>query len=164
MVEGSRTDGEPRHGFLVDEVCVLIPRATQSQYLPGVTVFPVPRATPRLRGLVHWRGQGVVAIDVVDQPSAQLPVIGCCDLLLIGHDDNAIALLQGAPPQVVRLADVRSKIADAPTKPLCWLSDALLEPRMDENRQVWWELDMAEIAQRMHSSGQGKSELANPND
>lgn len=164
MATGSapRADDEPRHGFLVGDVRVLIPRAIRSQYLPKVSVFPVPRATPRLRGLVHWRGQAVVAIDAADPPAPDLPVIGICNLLLIGPDDDAISLVQSAPPSVVHLTDA---LAEAAEKPDCWIAQALVAQRVDVNQQAWWELDLAQFVQCMHDAQMlNDAQVASAND
>jgi len=82
----------------------------------------------------------------------ELPVISDCNLLLIGPDDDAVALLQTEPPRVVHLADAVLDIARSANKPMCWLADALLEPRVDRSKRVWWELDIAQIAQCMYSA------------
>jgi hypothetical protein len=151
MAEGSATsaDDEPRHGFFVGDIGVLIPRATRSQYLPNTSVYPVPRATPRLRGLIHWRGQAVVAIDADQSESTELPVIGVCDLLLIGTDNDAVALLQSAPPRVVHLRG--AEVGTTP-KPDFWLAEALTESRVDTSEREWWELDLGVLVQCMHGT------------
>ncbi len=139
---------ETRHGFLVDDIRVLIPRAVRSQYLPNTPVFPVPRASARLRGLVHWRGQAILAIDPANEPAAELPVIGNCHLLLIGPDDQAIGFVQSKPPVAV----TGTKSVDPVIKPDCWLRDALTDAVVDDQQRVWWELDLSAIAHCMHDA------------
>lgn len=150
MADGSPQPeiAESRHGFLVDDLRILIPRAVRSQYLPDTPVFPVPRASPRLRGIVHWRGQAILAIDPTKTPAPQLPVIGTCNLLLIGPDGEAIGLVLDAPPVVVSGA----RSVDPVGKPDCWLTDTLTDARVDDQQRVWWEFELSAIAQCMHTA------------
>lgn len=119
-------------------VGLLLPRGLALEYLPFATVFPLPRAAARVRGLVQVRGQPMVVLD----PGAAGPSRRQ-SLLVIGEAPDAAALLVDSPPEPVAVgAEVPG--AERPDVPF---ADALEAACADDRRPgaVWWRVDVRRL-------------------
>ena len=134
MPQETEPDGPDRYGLVLADSAgerstgLLIPRDLPSEFVHQALLFPVPRAPVRLRGMIQVRGQAVMAIDTGPQPDSRPPVIGRCNVLVLGNGQQAVGLIvQQAPLAVTGLT-----LCDpAPPVAIEWLAPAL--------RQAWYQ-------------------------
>lgn len=97
-----------RYGLIIGEavdtaspsvgVGLLIPQRMSSEFVSRSTLYPVPRAPARLRGMIQLRGQAVMALDTLAAPDPVPPVIGPCDVLVLASADQPVGLVQRQAP------------------------------------------------------------------
>lgn len=134
----ARSASEPgTFGVRVAGVGLLLPQSLSLEYLPSAPVFPLPRAGPRVRGLVQVRGQPLVVLD----PG---PVGGSgggrrLPLLVIGEAPDGAAVVVDAPPEAV----VPGASLPGKERPDVPFAGALEEACADSVRAgaVWWRVD-----------------------
>lgn len=92
-----------RYGFHVGGIGLLIRPDTVAEMFEQATIFPIPNASPWLRGLINLRGNLVPvydlrmlleAADENEQPAQRL--------LILDRGDNMVGLLIDGLPQAIR--------------------------------------------------------------
>ena len=156
MSQETEPDGPDRYGLVLADTAgerstgLLIPRGLPSEFVHQATLFPVPRAPVRLRGMVQVRGQAVMAIDTGPQPDTRPPVIGRCNVLVLGNGQQAVGLIvQQAPMALAGLTLCDS----SPPVAIEWLAPAL--------RQAWQPGKAGDADEAVEADKDSQSDLPN---
>ncbi|MEZ5652316.1 MAG: hypothetical protein R3E87_17395 [Burkholderiaceae bacterium] len=131
------TQSQRGHGIRLGGLAVVLPVGEPVRYRVGVRVYPVPRAMPRLRGLMNVDGLPVPVFDVGPGDVLPLPVVASLDVLVLREGAQAIALTGcGAPaPLVLRT----SAAGGDPTDPFGIAREALEDV---DTGQLWYTFSL----------------------
>lgn len=131
-----------RFGIEIGGLRLLIPADQAAEFVPQATVWPLPLAPRRLRGVTQLRGQPVTVFDASPRAPEHLPVKAERAIVVIDSARSAAAaLLLEQPPRALDLEGEGRADALRPNTPL---APALLSERQafdGESRASWWEAD-----------------------
>lgn len=126
-----------RYGFRVGSIGLLVGQDTSSEVLERVFVYPLPKASTGLLGLVNLRGNLVPIFDI--KPLLELDKSAASDknrLLILGVGDKAVGILIDGLPQPAATNHALFRLPPLPTALRPHVAKAYIQ-----NPDVWLEFD-----------------------
>ncbi|MEZ5661067.1 MAG: hypothetical protein R3E83_21930 [Burkholderiaceae bacterium] len=124
---------------------MILPADRMMRYRVAARVFPVPRAMPRLRGLMNVDGVPVPVFDVGRQEPLPMPVLAELDVLVLGDGAQAIGLTGcGAPMPLTLYGCAPGPQPDDPWR-------IAREAFRDEDDRLWYALSVDALTEALVS-------------
>jgi len=136
LVKSEQLDAKTLHAFRVEQIGLLLPEAIISELLEDMSTCRLPNTSPVLYGMGNLRGKVIPIFDLhylFDMPRGDGRYF-----LVIGSDENTVAVLLNTLPLQVRLSE-REKLNSLPPIP-----DSLrpFTKACYENDGLWLECDL----------------------
>jgi chemotaxis signal transduction protein len=131
---------ELRHGFQVAGLYLVPAARVLTEVVAQADVFPVPKSSSALIGVMNLRGTIVPLFDplLFDQaPTSITP--SKRHALVFDREEQSLGMLLDTNPELMSMVPAVGQ----PTRPVSVLSDYLTHPWVQQNQpdQVWWEFD-----------------------
>jgi chemotaxis signal transduction protein len=141
-------------GVTLGGVPVLLEPGLPVEYLVDVEVYPMPRASTGMLGLLQLRGLVCPVFDPAERPRGASELSFRCNVLVIGTGASAGAVCVSQPPQAV---ECRSKVEQP--RPDLAFADCLSEAWEDaaDRKRVWWRFQPEVLFERL--AGRSESRL-----
>ena len=91
----------PRFGVVISGFQFVLPERVLCDFMLCPQLFAMPKAPPRLVGLVHSRGFAIPVFDAVRDFTKRISLKLEDPLLIVGHGGQAGALLVESPPRLL---------------------------------------------------------------
>ena len=128
-----------RHGIKVGSYSLLLPDGVVSEVVRGASVYPVPKTSGWVKGLINLRGNLIPVFDLVKYLEPGSSSGSPSTLIVIDKGENALALMvEGLP----RVANVNQPVGHT-SLPLPAALRNHLKGAYIENDDMWLELDVA---------------------
>lgn len=121
-----------RFGIRFGALGLVLPAEVPARFHVGVRVFPVPRAMPRLLGLMNLDGLPTPVFRVDGDGRATLPTLAERDVLVVGTAGRAIGLSGCGAPQPLSLVRAQGRRPAPGQDPLNLAREAMLDPDSGE--------------------------------
>ena len=134
-------------GVRVGGVRLLLPQGESLEYFAAATVYPLPLAGRRVRGMIQVRGHPVVVVDPGADAARGDAVLVRLPVLVIGQGSEAGAIRVDGAPEPLQAAEPAGASAGAGV-PECGFRQSLHDGmvargagRTDEAAAMWWRFE-----------------------
>jgi chemotaxis signal transduction protein len=129
-----------RFGVRILGLRMLLPGDVPVRVLVSARIYPVPRAMPRLRGLLNLEGLPLPVFDVGDGGEGAMPTLDERDVLVLREGTLAVGLTGCGVPEPVQVQPLAGGVAashpDAKEDPLGIAGQAW---RAEDGARIWYE-------------------------
>jgi len=140
-----------RHGVAIGPFGVLLPPNVVSEVVKGSTIYPLPKTTNLVKGLLNLRGNLVPVFDLAAQFDATAKAPESPQILAMGKADEAVALIIDGIP---KLASTRQPISHS-TLPLPEGIRNHVRGAYVEEDNMWLELDLSGLIESLTDQMEG---------
>ena len=132
-----------RHGVKIGPYSLLLPDGVVSEVVKNASIYPVPKTSSWVKGLINLRGNLIPVFDLARYFDSSAGSPSLSTLIVIDKGENALALMvEGLP----RVANVSQSVGHT-SLPLPELLRTHLKGAYIENDDMWLELDVAAFFQ-----------------
>jgi twitching motility protein PilI len=136
----STQGSELRHGFRVAGLYLVPAARVLTEVVGQADVFPVPKSSTALMGVMNLRGNIVPLFDpqLLGQAASHISP-SKQHALVFDREEQSLGLLLDTDPELMSMVPA----VGTHTPPVSVLSDYLTKPwvRQDQPQQIWWELN-----------------------
>ena len=140
-----------RHGVAIGPFSILLPPDTVCEVVQGSTIYPLPKTTNLVRGLLNLRGNLVPVFDLAEHFDAKAEASELPQILAVGKADEAIALIVDGIP---KLASTSQPIPHS-TLPLPEEIRNHVRGAYVEEDNMWLELDLTGLIESLTDQMEG---------